>query len=110
MALVTLQEAKIHLRVTDDAQNEDVYLKLTAAEATILNYINTTATWRTASALWTAATVPAFVHAAILLQLGELHRFRGDDLQGQGPPRDAGQDFQPVITNLLRRTRDPVVA
>jgi hypothetical protein len=104
--LVTLSQAKSHLRVIDDAQDDDILGKLDAAESIVLDYINTTVTWRTTTAAWTEDTVPTFVRAAILLQLGELFKFRGDN---DGPKHEAGQ-LSPVVTNLLRRSRDPVLA
>ena len=110
--LVTLTEAKAHLRITTpdgDPGDADVQAKLDAAEATILDYCNTAAYWRGITATWTPETVPRYVHAAILLQLGELDRFRGDDLEGAGPPRETGEDVSPAVRSLLRRTHDAVL-
>ena len=56
---------------------------------------------------WDSTTVPALVQAAILLQLGELYRFRGDDQEhGAQTPGD----LSPLVTNILRRYRDPALA
>jgi|SRR5262245_40776291 len=115
MALVRLTQAQAHLRlpVTTDADtsNPDLVLKLAHAEAVILDYCNATEYWRGITAAWTNdMTVPKQVHAAILLQLSELWRFRGDDRHDEGPQHEAGVDLSPVIVSLLRRTRDPVVA
>lgn len=104
--LVTLQQAKDHLKVIDDAYNDDLSLKLDAAESIVLDYLNTTEARRAETVLWTGDTVPALVHAAILLQCGELYKFRGDS---DGPTHEPGQ-LSPVVTNLLRRSRDPVLA
>lgn len=41
MALVTLQQAKDHLRITDDDHNTDVALKADQASAIILDYLKT---------------------------------------------------------------------
>lgn len=111
--LVTLAEAKTHLRITTAEGHPgdvDIQAKLDAAEAIILDYCNTTAWWRDITVTWTPENVPRQVHAAILLQLGELDRFRGDDVEGEGPPRDENADLSPPIIGLLRRTRDPVIA
>lgn len=111
--LVTLAEAKTHLRITTppgDPGDTDITAKLTAAEAIVFDYINTTATWRTTSATWDATTLPQVVRAAILIQLGELSRFRGDEVDGDSPTRTDGEDLSPRVRELLRRQRDPVVA
>jgi Phage gp6-like head-tail connector protein len=111
--LVTLTEGKSHLKITDpdgSAVDADVQFKLDAAEAAILDYIGSTAFWEAVIVEWDASTVPVHVKQAILLQLGEYWRGRGDDLES--PPRDASleaKDFSPAIVGLLRRTRDPVV-
>lgn len=111
--LVTLAEAKTHLKITDpdgSAVDTDLQFKLDAAEAAILNYIGSTAFWLAVIVEWDASTVPVYVKQAILLQVGEFWRGRGDD--PESPPRDASleaKDFRPEIVGLLRRTRDPVV-
>lgn len=116
MALVTNAQARGHLRLPDaaavppNADDTDLTLKLAQAEAIILDYLNATAYWRTITPTWTNETnVPKQVHAAILLQLGELWRFRGDDLHDEGPQHEPGTDLSPAIVSLLRRTRDPVI-
>jgi len=111
--LVTLQQAKDHLRLAfaeGDPREADLQLKLAAAEAAILDYCNTTDAWRTVTGDWAAATAPRQVIAAILLLVGELWRFRGDDGAPEIPARDPLTDFSPQICGLLRRTRDPVLA
>jgi len=110
--LVTLAEAKTHLRITTadgSAGDADIQMKLDAATAIIVEYCATTAYWKTTTAEWDADTVPLPVKHAILLELGELYRFRGDD--PEGPARDPaiGADLAPAIVGLLRRSRDPVV-
>lgn len=117
MSLVTLPEVKDHLRIpviVGDPGDPDLTQKLDAAEATILDYIGTTAYWRDVVATWTDPTAPvdppAFVRSAILLQVGELWRFRGDDLESESPARDPNDELSPAIVALLRRTRDPVIA
>ena len=111
--LVTLTQAKDHLRLAfpaGDPRDADLQLKLATAEAAILDYCNTTETWRAVTATWDAVTVPRQVSAAILLLVGELWRFRGDDAAPEAPTRDPLTDFSPQVCGLLRRTRDPVLA
>jgi hypothetical protein len=107
MALVTVAQAVSHLRLpivlgTDpiDPRETDLRMKLAAAEAVVFDYLKT---------YDIAEDRKPVVQAAILLQLGELWRFRGDDQAGDGPATTAG-DLSPVVTNLLRRLRDPALA
>lgn len=110
--LVTLKQAKDHIgetSVVGSSRDEDLLDKLAAAQAVVLDYCNTTAYWRAIVETWTETTVPVFVKQAILIQFAEFWRFRGDDIAGQTPLREAGHDLSPVVEALLRRTRDPVV-
>jgi hypothetical protein len=114
--LVTLDEGKGHLRLpaSDTAQDADVTAKLDAAEAIILDYLNLTPDMRTITAAWTAGTVPLPAKQAILLELGELWRFRGDDETAPvrwTPDSAAGDvDLSPPIQGLLRRIQPKVLA
>src|SRR5262245_47190001 len=109
--LITVAQAKAHLLRPDLADTDaDLVQKIAAAQAAILLYINTTEYWRGITAAWTdETTTPADVQHAILLKLGELRRFRGDDLSGEGPEQDADSDMSPAIVRLLRRWRDPIL-
>lgn len=40
--LVTLEEAKLQLRITDDAHDDDLSMKIKAASAAVLNYLRGT--------------------------------------------------------------------
>lgn len=110
---VTLQMAVDHLLIPIvldadpiDPRQRDLEVKLAAAEAIIFGYL------KTVPPEWVDEnTTPPDVVAAILLQLAELWRFRGDDRSNEGANQDAtlGQ-LSPTITNLLRRRRDPALA
>lgn len=113
MSLITFAHATAQVRRGDlvdgsplDPEAADLIQKMAAAEAIILDYLKLTAA-PGSPALWDETTVPELVRAAILLQLGELYRFRGDD--GAGATQTTG-DLSPTITNLLRRYRDPALA
>lgn len=113
MPLTTLAQAKAHLRITTpdgDPRDADLLMKLEQAEAIILEYCNTTAHWREITATWTPTTLPRPVHAAILLELGELWQFRGDEPGDAGAARTDGFDLSPAIRALLMRSRDQVIA
>lgn len=112
MSLVTLAELKLQLRITtpaDDPGDAALTQQGIAAEALILDYCNSTVWWRGMTPSWTSATVPLVVKAAILTQAAEFYRFRGDDVEREGPAREAGVDLAPRVVELLRRHHDPVV-
>lgn len=103
MALVTLDTARTHLRSTSTDEDSDILLKLTEAEAIVLDFLNTTETWRTVTAMWTAATLPRQVEAAILLVLAHLYEQRGEDMASDAAVWES-------VRRLVERTRDPVLA
>lgn len=112
MSLVTLAQAKAHLRIDTlnvsppDPAEADLLLKMLAAEHIVLDYLKVPST---SPPLWTDETdVPHLVSAAILMQLGELYRFRGDD-DGKADRESAGS-LSPTIEGILRRYRDPALA
>jgi Phage gp6-like head-tail connector protein len=73
--LVSLVQAKSHLRVSSSDDDADIQLKLDQAEAVILEYLDTSV-----DPLWVSpATAPGPVTAAILLWLVRLYEHRGDD-------------------------------
>jgi hypothetical protein len=98
--LVTLQEAKEHLKITTpdgDPADADLQAKVDEAEAVIIDYMQ-------------AGPVDDFVgdwivRAAILIQVGQLDRFRGDDDRDRLPPRPADGYLLPEITSLLQRKK-----
>jgi len=113
---VTLAAAKMHLRIATPPghpDDPDVQEKLDAAEAAIVRYVERSPAGAALVAQWvTDLDAPADLRAAVLLQLGELWRFRGDDpaTLALSPARDSGTDFAPGVAGLLRRFGDPVLA
>lgn len=111
--LVTLAQAKGHLQINTptvsplDSQDADIEMKLAQAEDIILDYLKVQGQ---SPPEWTISTVPPLVQAAILLQLAELFRFRGDDAGGGNTPVYEDGQLSPSITNILRRYRDPALA
>jgi len=81
MALISLQTAKAHLRITTEEADADIYAKKQQAEAIVLDRCNTTAAWRTTTATWTESTLPGAVQAAMLLMLTHLYEQQGSDPQ-----------------------------
>jgi hypothetical protein len=113
MSLVTLDEAKASIRYPGLAEEDsDLTLRLLAAEAVVLDYVNqrhgeTSPDWAATVAAWTAETAPPQVKAAVLYMFGDLSRFRGDD----EPPPDGGSSLLPGRVRMwLDFFRDPTVA
>jgi hypothetical protein len=107
--LITLAQARAHLRVDGDADANDLTLKIHAASAVVLNYLKSGVERLYDSAgfipLDSAGDpdVPYEVYAATCLMLGYLYK-----------QRDESTDFQmgfvpPAVTALLYPLRDPVV-
>lgn len=99
--LVSLNEAKLQLRVTWD--DEDTYIDLLTemAEAAILDYIKR-------DFGWTAVTVPKVVKLSILLLVASYYDpYRdGDNFDNEV----AMGYFPPAVTSLLHRIRKPAYA
>lgn len=100
-ALVTLAQAKEHLRITTDDNDADVSLKVDQASAIVIDYLKSQAV-----AGWSDGTVavPGNVSAATLITLTHLYEHRGDD--------DMGLDeaLWMALDRLLIRFRDPALA
>jgi Phage gp6-like head-tail connector protein len=91
--LLTLEDAKIHLRITDPAHDADVQQKLTEAQDVILDYLG-----EQVDPLWTDATTPPRVLSAIKIYLTHLYEQRGEDMTTDVALWEA-------IRRLLARTR-----
>lgn len=74
MTVVTLDEAKAHLRVDGTDDDADIALKLAAAEDDVARYLDRPLPWTDADG--TPVAVPPAVKAAILLVLGDLYANR----------------------------------
>jgi len=122
--LVTRELAEGHLKVSipssspPSAAEIDLLAKIEQAEALVLDFVNQR---RSDGDLW-AATVDAWdvtsedyppppqVQAAVLVQLKELDRFRGDDVESVEPARAVGAVLHPRAAGYLYRFRDPAIA
>ncbi len=113
MPLVTLRQAKQHLRLPLDVTSDDadLTLKLAQAEALVLDYVTQNRedndAWTVIVDAWTSETVPVQIVAAILIQFAELYRFRGDDEQAPETPYGL---LNTRVTALLHRLRDPALS
>jgi len=98
MALITKEQAKNHLRIDHDDQDDDLEMKIQQAEEIVIDYL------KKPDHGWTETTVPKTVQAAILLVLTALF----DDRDGAG-----GGDYlapEGPVARLLSRHRDPAIA
>lgn len=101
MPLVTLAQAKLHLRITTadgDPGDADIQLKLDQSTAIVLDYLKTSG-----DPAWTDITVPMQVTASILLMTARLFEQRGDAEQNDA-------DLWMSVERLLMRLRDPALA
>lgn len=111
--LVTLDQAKAHLRVTHSSDDADIELKVEAASGAVLNYLKSAADAFLDSSgepIMTTdsppvSTVPREVQQATLLMLGWMFNFREGEGQGMTP------GYLPVaVVSLLYPLRDPALA
>jgi len=98
--LVTLAEAKVHLRIVDSASDADISQKLAAAEERVFATLGAAA-----DPAWEAATAPKLVRHAILILLDAFMERRGGDEGGE----DLRKAFE-VVDRLLALYRDVSVA
>jgi hypothetical protein len=100
--LVTLADAKVHLRVTDSAHDADVSDKLAVAQAWVLAYMGPAG-----DTTWTSTTAPTPVIHAIKIVLTLLYEHRGDDMDSGTSSAEATWGH---IRTLLSGFRDPTLA
>jgi hypothetical protein len=98
MALIDLDIAKKHLRITDSDHDAEIQTKLDQAGAIVTDYLKAQA-----DPTWNEDTTPAVVQSAVLLMLGHLNENRGPDMR-------ADNEVWAAIERLLMRLRDPAVA
>lgn len=98
--LITLAEAKSHLRVTGDENNADIEAKLQEACDLVLKHVNTGAV-----AGWSNGTVavPGNVKSAVKILLTYLYVHRGDDM---APSAEIWTAMERVLTT----TRESALA
>jgi hypothetical protein len=109
-ALVTYAQAKAHLRLPDDREQEDVEAKTQQATAMVLRHIEREEND------WDDTTDPtvdldfAIVQAAILETLGDLWRFRGDDADQKPELVEEGAYLKANVRRKLHPLRRPSLA
>jgi hypothetical protein len=99
--LVTFDEAKRHLRVTDMDHEEDIEATREQANDLIYHYLKDRA-----DDTWTALTVPSEIKRAVLVLVAYYYDHRGDDLEDGD--RDAA--VWAAVESIVKRRRDPALA
>lgn len=119
--LVTLDEAKLHLRVDNDAEDDDITLKIEAASAAVLAYVEDSQylfldTGGDELDLFDTSTDQAAHRAkhlcrqATLMMLGEFYRSREPAATDVMPDR-FGYGYLPrAVVALLTPLRTPTIA
>lgn len=102
-ALITIEEAKAHLNIVNEAFDDDIERKAEAASMIVLERCNSTAYWRAVTAAWTPDTVPLSVKAAVFFVLAHLFQHRGDDMT-------LDEAFWKAVDRVIAYNRDPVIA
>lgn len=100
--LWTVDQVKLHLRITGTDHDADITQKRDAAQEEILAYLNLSA-----DPTWTAATAPLLVKHAIHFLTAHYYEHRGDD------PEAAADGMTAVwahLQNMLKMYRDPTLA
>jgi len=98
--LLTLAEAKVHLRIVDTASDADITAKLAAAEEQVFAKLGAAA-----DPSWDATSAPRMVRHAVLILLDAFMERRGGD--------EGGEDLRKaleVVDRLLALYRDVSVA
>lgn len=109
--IVTIDQAVEHLNLQYGQYTEDdLALKIEMATSLVLEHVwREDDDWQATILAWTPDTVPRAIQAAALVQLSELHRFRGDDPNNVAPVRQHGY-LSPMVTAYLHKFRDPSIA
>jgi Phage gp6-like head-tail connector protein len=98
--LVTLEQAKQQLRITDSLHDADVQEKLTQAQDAVIRYLDADA-----DPTWTPQTVPFIVLAAIERYMTHLYEHRGDDMNPSGSGATPDADVWEANRRLLAPLR-----
>ena len=104
--LVTLDQAKLHLRVDHDSDDDDITLKVHAASASVLSYLKDNALNYVDSSGVALGEIPYELQAATLLLLGALYGNRGED---GGTSSGFSNYLPPAVVSLLYPLRVPTV-
>jgi len=100
--LITLEEAKAHLRETGSNADADIEQKIFTASAILFDYLKIDPDASPLSVPWGIENeTPGVIKAAVCLMVGELYRNR------EAKDSDVLSDH---VKRLLHRRRDPALA
>lgn len=102
---ISLDDAKMHLRILDTLHDADVAQKLALSCANIADYLKD---WQPV-AEWTTTTLPGPAKTATLLMLTHLYEHRGDDMTPSGAGGTPDEDVWAAIERVCARLRAPVI-
>lgn len=115
MGIVTLEDAKAHLRVDHDLDDADINFKLEQASAIVVDYLKMPeGSWDIGGSGISGSSggssggglAPFQVKAAVLLVLGDLYKNR----EGEENKNEQALGYlSPAVTSLLHRLRDPAL-
>lgn len=116
--IVTVEQALAHLNLNEVPSEADLRLKIAAATQLVCEHVAdrqpADADWIAEIESWSVGspdpTAPKLIVLAILLQVGEFMRFRGDDLATDRPPSGDGSEISIHVKRLLHRYRSPSLA
>lgn len=116
--LVTVAQAREQLNEVSAASDAGLQLKIDAATQLVCEYIQdrqpADPDWIAEIESWdgteSPSSVPAVIAQAVLIQVAELYRFRGDDEDGAVPKGAESGDLAPQVTRMLKRYRSPSLA
>lgn len=94
--IVTLENAKLNLGVTDPAQDDEVQMFADFATAQVLDFLGTRA-----DPAWDETTSPLLVQAAVLQVLTNNFEHRGDEEDEDYQAKNAA-----IMSRLLMNLRD----
>lgn len=104
---ITLDQAKAHLRVDSNVEDDDIQHKLDEAQSIVLDYVkNPLGIWYDTDGV-TPLPTPLPIISAIKLVLGNLYLYR------EGGDERYTVHVEPIsgaVVNILMRLRDPALA
>lgn len=102
--LISLAEAKAHLRVDHDSDDVDITAKIEEASDAVLSYLKLSgvpSAWSGATGESPGTSVPPRIKSATKLAVGILFEHRGEGV---------ADVLSPAVRSLLHRDRDPSIA
>jgi hypothetical protein len=111
-SIVTIDNALSHLHLS--SEDDDLQLKIDAATQLVCEHIAdrqpADEDWIAEIEAWDEDSAPPIIRLAVLEQVGEFYRFRGDDMASDRPPVLAYGSLSSHVMAILHRYRSPTLA